>query len=169
LRNEIEKSISYLNSKDDYYQRLNSSKEFLKRLQSMSKDSFTQDLYSIDIFVPYKFFNNIDGIRNNLKYAFETAANEMKSGDHLGASLTLEYGILNLFYNNNIDDTIAANLMTALENSSGKLLNESSKLLYDAVHNIMTNTAFTTVSAPVSLQQKNNGDNKGFFGKLFGI
>ena len=169
LRTEMEKTISYLNSKDDYYQRLNSGKEFLKRLQTMPKETFTRDLYSIDIFVPYKYFTNLDGVRNSLKYAHETSSGEMKANDPLGATLTLEYGILNLFYNNNLDDKIATILMTTLEKSSAKPLNESSKILYDAVNGIMTDASLATVTAPVSIQQKNNGNNKGFFGKLFGL
>jgi hypothetical protein len=168
LRNEIEKNISYLNSKEDYYQRLNTGREFLKKLQAMPKEHFVKDLYSIDVLVPYKFFTTLDSIRNSLKYAYETSSNERKANDFMGATFTLEYGILNLFYNNTMDDAIANILMTALERSSAKNWNEASTILYDAVDQVMTNTTFTNVSAPVSAQTKKESE-KGFFEKLFGL
>lgn len=169
LRVEIEKAISNLNSKDDYYQRLSGGREFLKKLQAYDRAQFENDLYKIDVFVPYKFRTNLESVRNALKYAHETADKEIKAADHIGATFTLEYGILNFFYNNNVDDVIADVLTEAMESASGKPMTQASGILYAAINKIMTTDSFATATAPpASTTQTNQGEKKGFFSKLFG-
>lgn len=170
LRGEIEKAISNLNSKDEYYARLGAGKDFLKKLQNYDRTKFDNDLYKIDVFVPYKFRTNLESVRNGLKYAHETADKEIKAMDYLGATLTIQYGILNFFYNNNVDDNIAEVLTQAMENAATKPLQESSKILYDAINKIMTTDNFVVAAAPTNTtqQQTNQGEKKGFFSKLFG-
>lgn len=166
LRVEIEKAISNLNSKDDYYQRLSGGKEFLKKLQNYDRAKFENDLYKIDVFVPYKFRTDLESVRNALKHAHETSEKEIKAIDHIGATFTIEYGILNFFYNNNVDDAIVDVLTQAMENASGKPMQEASGILYAAVNKIMTTDIAALTSA--SKEQNNPTEKKGFFGKLFG-
>ncbi|MCC6515915.1 MAG: hypothetical protein IT275_06125 [Chitinophagales bacterium] len=169
LRSEIEKTLSFLNSKEDYYQRLSKGKEFLKKLQQYERAKFDDDLYKIEVFVPYKFRTNLDGVRNILKYAYETSEKEIKSLDFIGASCTLEYGILNLFYNHNIEDAIANELSNAMENAAGKPMQETATLLFDAVKKVMTSDAFLqSVAALPKTDVINPSPKKGFFNKLFG-
>lgn len=169
LRNDLEKTLSYLNSKEDYYQRLNTAKDFLKRLQSMEQTKFYNDLYKIEIFVPYKFRTNLESIRKNLKYAYETSEQEINALDFVGATCTLEYGILNLFYNNNVEDDIADILTNAMLETSEKPTQETAKTLFEAVKKIMTTDDFsvlnkiTDTKPPTEVKEK-----KGFLGKLFG-
>lgn len=169
LRNEIEKTIVYLNSKDDYYQRLSGGKEYLKKLQNYEQAKFENDLYKIDVFVPYKFRTNLESIRNILKYAYETAEKEIKAMDYIGATCTLEYGILNLFYSNNVEDSIAEVLTKAMEEASAKPMQQASGILFDAVKKISTTDTFVNAAAPSNTQQASNqSEKKGFFSKLFG-
>ena len=169
LRNEIEKTIVYLNSKDDYYQRLSGGKEYLKKLQNYDKAKFENDLYKIDVFVPYKFRTSLESIRNILKYAYETSEKEIKAMDYIGATCTLEYGILNLFYSNNVEDAISEVLTKAMESASAKPMQEASRILFEAVQKIMTTDSFTNAASPSNTQQTNNqSEKKGFFSKLFG-
>ena len=169
LRNEIEKAITNLNGKDEYYARLGSGKEFLKKLQNYDRTKFENDLYKIDVFVPYKFRTNLESVRTNLKYAHETADKEIKAMDFLGATLTIEYGILNFFYSNNVEDVYAEILTEAMITAATKPVQESAKILFDALNKIMTTDNFVSAAAPVSnAQQTNQGEKKGFFGKLFG-
>lgn len=170
LRNEFEKAITNLNSKDDYYQRLSGGKEFLKKLQNYDKARFENDLYRIETFVPYKFRTTLESVRNNFKNAYETAENEIKVKDYIGASFTLQYVIFNFLYNNNVEDSIANVLTTALQNASAKPMQEASQTLFDAIKKIMTTDNFATAtSAPVNTQQETSKtEKKGFFSKLFG-
>ncbi|HNF49353.1 MAG TPA: hypothetical protein PKO18_03830 [Chitinophagales bacterium] len=167
LRNELEKTISFLNSKEDFYQRMSTAKDFLKKLQTTDKEKLKKDLYKIEIFVPYKYNANLDAVRNNLKYAYETAEKEMKAGDNIGATFSMSYGILNLFYSYNVDTSVAALLTKAMTDASEKPMQESAKILYDAIHTIMTKDNFTvSVSKVADEAQK---ENKGFFKKIFGL
>lgn len=168
LRNELEKTISYLNSKDEIYQRLTSAKDFLKKLQTTDKEKLAKDLYKIEVFVPYKYSSNLDQVRNNLKYAYETSEKEMKANDNLGATFTITYGILNLFYNYNVEATIATPLVKAMEDASGKPLSDATKILYDVLKSIMMNDQFGqgTIAPPTETAVK---EEKGFFKKLFGL
>lgn len=169
LRNEIEKTLSFLNSKEDYYKRLSSGKEFLKKLQAIDKATLEKDLYAIEVFVPYKFRTTLESVRNILKYAYETAEKEMKALDFTGATLTMEYGILNMFYNNNIEDRIAVLLTDAMKDAEGKPFADSAKILFDALKLIMTTDIYSTnFNVQAEQQSTNQQDSKGFFKKLFG-
>jgi len=168
LRNEMEKTLSYLNSKEDYYQGLSTGKDFLKKLQSMEKEALEKDLYAIEVFVPYKFRTTPESIRNILKYAYETSEKEMKALDFIGATLTLQYGILNMLYSNNVDDRIAVLVTEAMESAAGKPMTESAKILFDAVQKIMTETdsSGTATSAESGKSIKEEKE-KSFFKLLF--
>jgi len=169
IRSEIDKAINNLNSKDDYYQKLNGGKEYLKKLQNYDKTKFENDLYKIDIFVPYKYRTTLESVRNAFKKSYETADNEIKAKDFIGATFTLEYSIFNFLYGNNLDDSMANILTSALQNSSGKPIQEASQVLYDAVKKIMTTDDFIIpISAPVKQEQETDKkEKKGFFSKLF--
>lgn len=171
LRNEIEKNINFLNSKEDYAQRLSAGKDFLKKLQTIDRSAFENDLYKIDVFVPYKFRTTLETVRNALKYAYETADKEMKAKDAVGATLTIEYGILNFLYMNNLEDDIANVFTTAMMNASGKSVQETATILYNALHLIMTTDNFNKInsSSEEQIPAANTSAKKGFFKKLFGI
>lgn len=160
LRVELEKAIANLNSKEDYYQRLSSTKTFLKEIQSMDSERFGKSLYRIEIFVPYKFRTDLDGVRNMLQYAYETAEKELKASDYLGAVFTLEYGILNLFYNHQVAPPIEQLLSGAMIQSSQKTIQETANTLYDTVKKVMETDVTQATSTPKT-------ENKSFFGKLF--
>ncbi|MDB5228792.1 MAG: hypothetical protein JWN78_2985 [Bacteroidota bacterium] len=168
LRNEIEKTFLFLISKEDYYQRLSDGKEFLKKLQVYDRSKFENDLYRIEVFMPYKFRANLDSVRNGLRYAYETAGKEIKALDYIGAALTLEYGILNFFYTNSMDDAITEVLTAAMENASLKPMTEASSILFEAVEKIMTMDNFTNSSTSIKNIRKTEEVDKGFFKRLFG-
>ncbi len=167
LRNEIEKAIVNLNSKDEFYQKLSGGKEFLKKIQNYDRVKLENDLYKIETFVAYKIRNTLDTVRNNFKKAYETAENEMKAKDYIGATFTIEYAIFNFFYSNNIDDNIANELTTALERSSAKPIQEAAQILFDAMKKVMTDDNISVAKAVFPSIQKER--KKGFFSKLFGV
>lgn len=166
LRNEIEKAITNLNSKDEFYQKLSGGKEFLKKLQTYDRAKFENDLYKIETFVPYKFRNTLDSVRNSFKKAYETAENEMKNKDSIGANFTLQYAIFNFLYSNNLDDNIAIELTTALQNSSAKPIQNAAQILFDSMKKVMSEDNFSaSATAPINTTKE---EKKGFFSKLFG-
>lgn len=163
LRNEIEKTIAFMNGKDDYYQRLSAGKEFLRKLQQYERAEFDSDLYRIDVFVPYKFRTNLETVRNALTYAYETSDKEIKAYDHTGAVFTLQYGILNFFYMNSVEDDVAAILNKAMEEASAKPMQDAAAILFAAVRKIMTEAPAKEADSTSAKEER-----KGFFRKLFG-
>jgi len=168
LRNDMEKTLIYLNSKEDYYQRLSTGKDFLRKIQNADRTKFYNDLYKIEVFVPYKFRTNQESVRNILKYAYETSEKEIKAMDFIGASCTLEYGILNLFYSNNIEDEITDILTDAMIECSGKSMQETAKSLFEAVKKVMTTENSLQTDTPVMQNDQLSKVKKGFFNKFFG-
>lgn len=167
IRNEIEKTLNYLNGKEDYYQRLSAGKDFLKKIQAMERSAFEQDLYKIEIFVSYKFAANLDTVRTILKYAYETADKEIKALDYVGAALTLQYGILNLMYSNNVEDVSSEILTKAMEEASGKPIQEASKRLFEAVQKVMTENNGIGKNDTAAEQKETPKEEKSFLKKLF--
>jgi len=169
LRNEIEKAITNLNSKADYYQRLSGGIEFLKKIQNYDKTKLETDLYKIETFVPFKFKTTLESLRKNFKKAYETAENEIKIKDYIGATFTLQYAIFHFLYNNNIDDNITLIITNALQQATNKPVNEASKILYNMLHVLMTTDDISATIAPHEpIKENKNIEKKGFFSKLFG-
>lgn len=163
LRVQLEKIISKLMSTDEYYQRINSGKEFLLKLQAYDKETFFESLYSIDVFVPYKSRSSLENIRINLKYAYETSEKEIKAEDYLGAIFTLQHHILYLFYNNTIAPTITQLLVNAMINASEKPVKEAATILFTALQTIMKNENFEVQTNNVSTTENESS----FLEKLF--
>ena len=113
-------------------------KEFLRKLQNTTQAQLEKNLYNIEIFIPYKFRTDLESVRNALKYAYETSEKEIKTMDFIGATFTLEYGILNLLYSNAMENSILERLTKAMETASEKPIQEAATILFESVKNIMT-------------------------------
>lgn len=167
LRSEIEKTLFFLNSKEEYYQRLSAGKEFLRKLQNTTQAQLEKNLYNIEIFIPYKFRTDLESVRNALKYAYETSEKEIKTMDFIGATFTLEYGILNLLYSNAMENSILERLTKAMETASEKPIQEAATILFESVKNIMTEDIVLETSNTENTTS-NKEKKQGFFKKLFG-
>lgn len=163
LRVQLEKTISKLTSTDDYYQRMNSGKEFLLKLQAYNKESLGESLYSIDIFVPYKNRSTLENIRNTLKYAYETSEKEIKAEDYLGAIFTLQHHILYLLYNNTVELAITQLFVNAMIDASEKPVKEAASILFSAVQKLMNSDNFEVPNNDISSTKTEDG----FFQKIF--
>lgn len=154
-RNEIEKTMAFLQSTASVTDRVNRGKEFLRKLQSYNRQDFESDMYKIRSFIPYKYRSTLENIRSNFQETFDAAKKERESGDHIGATFSLQYIFLKLFFYNNVSAEYAEPLSAAMEKSSGKPWHEASGYLWKAMEIIMTGNF-------------NSGKKKGFFRSLFG-
>ena len=141
----------------------------LKKIQNYDKTKLETDLYKIETFVPFKFKTTLESLRKNFKKAYETAENEIKIKDYIGATFTLQYAIFHFLYNNNIDDNITLIITYALQQATNKPVNEASKILYNMLHVLMTTDDISATIAPHEpIKENKNIEKKGFFSKLFG-
>ncbi len=173
LRSEIEKTFNVLNGKDDYYQRLSAAREFLKKLQSMDKQQFISNLYKIEVFVPYKFKASLESLRNGLQYAYDTSTKEIKGQDYLGALLTMQYGILNFLYSNNLEDIHADIITKAMEKTSSQPVAGAARHLYERLEYLIKSDKLQKKEqAEIAAQEKNAElpkKKKGFIRRIFGF
>ena len=137
LRTEMENAIADLSGRDPYPDRIHRAKVFLQKLKAYDKDEFLNDLYLIETFVPYKYAFNLQNTRNNFKRGHETAQEEIKKGDYLGATLTLLKDFYSLFYYNMVDETPKKLITSALEKAGGTSWNDAALILMEAMDTIM--------------------------------
>lgn len=142
VRSEFEQNIAAIDSHASINDRLFKGKEFLARLEDYDKAKFLEDIYYADVFIPYKFRSNLDDVRKNFQYAYETSREEISKRSFMGAYYTIYCELLRLFYYNNVEDDLADLVTDALENSSEKPWEEGATILREALDIIMSETRF---------------------------
>ncbi len=137
LRTEFENNIVDLDSQAPFNDKMFRAKEFLKKLKEFDKEKFLEDIYKADVFIPYKFKSNIDDVRKNFQYAYDTSKDEISKRSFTGAFYTMYCEFLRLFYYNNVEDDLADLVVDALEKSAQKSWEEASGILREAFDTIM--------------------------------
>lgn len=160
LRTEIERAINEMGSEASLHEKVSKGREFLNKLAAMDRSRFDEEMYMVETFIPYKWKSNLDNIKQNFQYAFDTSAKEISNNDHIGASLTILFAFYNLHYNNNVQDDVAVVVENAMSSAAGKTWQEGSGILRKALENIM-NGNLTVTSEPQRAS-------KGFLAGLFG-
>ncbi|MDX2248912.1 MAG: hypothetical protein SF052_19140 [Bacteroidia bacterium] len=157
-RNEIEKTMAFLQSAVPVMDRVNRGKEFLRKLQSWNRADFDKDMYKIQSFIPYKYRSTLENIRSNFEESYSAAKKERDAGDHIGATFSMQYIFLKLFYYNNVNAEFGDPIALAMEKASGKPWHEASGYLWKAMEIIMTG----------EFNANTSNKKKGFFRSLFG-
>ncbi|MFI5151185.1 MAG: hypothetical protein ACHQRM_15750 [Bacteroidia bacterium] len=134
LRNDIENAISALNNGNiAFNDRLSGARKFIAQLQSMTREQLAENLYTTEVFVPYKYYIRPDHIKNNFTRTFETATNEMNNKDYMGCTLTILSAYMDMFYQNNLTPDIAGFAEQQLTQAGGKPWKEAAELLLESV------------------------------------
>jgi hypothetical protein len=134
LRNDIENAISALNNGNiAFNERLSGAKKFIAQLQAMTREHFNENLYTTEVFVPYKYYIRPDHIKNNFTRTLEGATNEMNNKDYLGCTLTILSAYMDMFYQNNLTPDIAGFAEQQLALASGKPWKEAAETLLESV------------------------------------
>ncbi|UII34899.1 hypothetical protein LVD17_13890 [Fulvivirga ulvae] len=151
LRTELENAIADLMGRDPYPDRIHRAKTFLQKLKNYDKDEFLGDIYVIETFVPYKYTFNLQTTRNNFKRGYETAQDEIKKADYLGATLTLLKDFYSLFYYNMVDETPKNLITSALERAGGTSWNDAAAILMEAMETIMNEQKYNALAGTDSV------------------
>ena len=155
-RNEIEEAITYIRSQNTVYDKTHNCKNILLKIKERGKEAFITDLYQSEIFIPYKSTLPLSRIQDTWKDEFQRALKELDKNDHMSATLTIMFNFLYTFYNHFLPENVHSLMVNAMEKASGKTWNESSKILFEAMKDIM-NGNIQTISK-----------RKGFLASLFG-
>lgn len=137
LRSEFENNISGLDVGDPLPDRIHKGKEFLLKLQNYDKQKFLEDIYRADVFIPFKFKSNIDDVRKNFQFAYDTCRDEISRRSFMGAFFTIHCEFLRLFYYNNVADELADLVTEAMVKASQKPWEAASYILKEAFDTVM--------------------------------
>jgi hypothetical protein len=92
-----------------------------------------EDLYLTDVFIPYKYYTRKENIRENFNNTLERAGKEMNGGDYISSTFTMQYDLLNLFYNYDLTPDIADFAERTLAAASGKEWKEAAGAMYNSL------------------------------------
>lgn len=158
VRNEIEKNIGFMQAKGDLMQQIDVSKKMLDKIESDGKEKFLQDVYKVEIFIPYKSIGQIQSFKNQLKGSHERATKERNEGNYMMATITCLYAFYHLFYSYNVLDDTTDFINKSLKRASGAPWKKSSATLWTAMNDIM-------VGRHIPRMPKSGGILSSLFGK----
>jgi len=168
LRNDLEKAVSDMNGKDNVNDRTARAKAFVQKLQQMNKDSFVRDLYQAEVFIPYKWRTSLQHVQETLKTGYEQAQKEYTGKDYMGCTMTSLYHLYKLYYDNNVENAVAAVIDDGLQRASEKPWAEAAAALYGALDKIMRGDLSIAPAATPERQAPEKPKGKGLFGWLTG-
>ncbi|MBN1182015.1 MAG: hypothetical protein JXB49_06990 [Bacteroidales bacterium] len=142
VRSEFENAIADLDSRAPFNDRIYRGKEFLKKLQGYDKNKFLDDIYVADVFIPFKYKSNINDVRKNFQYAYDTSKDEISRRSFMGAFYTMHCEFLRLFYYNNVDDELADLVAGALEKAAQKTWEEAAGILRETFEIVMNENRY---------------------------
>lgn len=156
IRTELERQLTDLSEEEVLTKKIESGKKFLEKLINYDKNNFLEDIYQSEVFIPYKWRATNETVKSSLKAIYEQAKSEMQINDYVVATLNITYNFYNIFYNNNVSDEYEELISGALIESGNKSWEESSKILFKALEELV---------GAESEKEESKGLN--FFRKLF--
>jgi len=144
LKTEIERIMTDLNNAQiSVTERNTTASKFLKDLQVKGKEAFTRHLYQVDTFVPEKPSINGDKVKGMIKEAIAKTVTFHNQKNYIASCIESLYLIYDLFYRNNMENTVNIVLLNTLTNASGKSWADASGVLLSGLQTIET-TPFPT-------------------------
>lgn len=140
LRNDIESAVKELNNNNlQFNDRLNIGRKFITQLQAVSKEEFMQDLYITDVFIPYKYYTRLENIKQTFDNTIARAGGEMNGSDYMAATFSMQYDLLNLFYNYDLTPDVSDFIERSMTEASGKEWKDAAGILYSSLQNFVKN------------------------------
>lgn len=138
LLNDMDKAVREMDREDipmpevvDY------GKNFIIRLQTMTKEQVGESLYYVETFISDKRRSNLKNIQENFQSTYDKATAALEAGDHLACCLMIIYKFYEMYYYNNVQDDINAVVVKAMTQTSAKPFDEAAPILHEAMENIM--------------------------------
>ncbi len=130
LKTEMEKVAAEMaNGQINVTERVQVGRKFLLQIQATGKEGLAKSLYQVDTFVPTKSTISGAKVKTMIKDA-TTKTYEYHSGkNYIGSCIESLYCIYDLFYRNNMENTVNIILIGALTNASGKSWADASGIL----------------------------------------
>lgn len=138
LHNELNKAVEELDREDiPLSEVVIYGKNFVTRLQSMSKEELSEHLYFAETFISPKRRSNLKNIQENFENPYNRATQALEAKDYLTCCLTIVYKFYEMYYYNDVQDDVNAVVVRALQNTSAMPWDKAAPVLHKAMDNII--------------------------------
>ena len=160
LRSDLIEYISNLfNSNIDFQFRVDKGTNFMKKLVTRSREDIMKDVYHAEQFISLRWRSSEQIIHDRLKGNLEQVQRYEKDESYFNLSYYLQFVLLKLIYDYNLEDNYKKAIEDVLEEVSGLTPNEAAPKL--------AATYYALKDGKVNSHTKSTAK-KGFFSKLFG-
>ena len=158
LRSDLIKYISILFDGDiDYNHRMDKGKNYMNTLLEKSRAEIMKNVYHAEQFVSLRWRSNPEIISDRLKNNLDRVKDYEKDGSNFNLSYYLQFVLLKLIYDYNLDEKYKNEIETVLETVSGLDPTEAVPKLAKVFHALQSG----------SINEQVEVKKKGFFSKLF--
>lgn len=138
LLNDLNKTVEDLDREDiPLSEVVNIGKKLVDRIQAMSKEELSQDLYYVETFVSPKRRSSLANIQENFKSTYEKTSAYYEQEDYMACTIMITYQFYNMYYFNDVQNDVNKVVVDALTQSSGKSWAQAAAILQKALKNIM--------------------------------
>ncbi len=138
LRTELENAIDLIYSDDiNFHDMVLKSKENLLKIRNYDKEKFLENLYNIEVFVPYKYSGKKENIRDNWSDRYDDVIELMNNNNHEAACIEMLSAFYDLYYYNLVNKEISKPIEKAMSEASGKKWSEAAEYLFKGMRKIM--------------------------------
>lgn len=138
LLNELNKAVADMDREDIPLPEVTArGKEAVLRLQSLTREQLSGDLYYVETFVSGKRRSNLKNIQENFENTYDKASAALEDGDFMGCCLMITYKFYEMYYYNNVQDDINNVVVRAMQKASAKPFDEAAPILQEAMEDIM--------------------------------
>lgn len=164
LLNDLNKTVEELDREDiPLSEVVNIGKKLVDRIQAMSKEELSQDLYYVETFVSPKRRSSLANIQENFKNTYEKTSAYYEQEDFMACTVMITYQFYNMYYFNDVQNDVNKVVVDALTQSSGKPWGQAASILQRAMKNIMEGNLSSTGTG--SLKDAVSSLFGGLFGK----
>jgi hypothetical protein len=143
LRQLIEKAVDGIfDRRVPFQSRLLNGKASLEKLRDYPQEKFSDDLYQIETFIPYKYSGKKENIRENWEDSYDEAQDLLNNSRFEDACNLLQSCFYGLFYYNLVDEDISKPITDALAQANGLDWNQAAPILLKGMQAIMEDSVF---------------------------
>lgn len=143
LRTVLEKSIDGIFDRNTpFHNRLLNGKANLEKLKGYDFNQFSEDLYQVETFIPYKYSGKKENIRENWEDCYTDAQEMIANARFEDASNLLLSSFYGLFYYNLVDESISKPITDAMAQANGLDFSQSAPILLKGMEAIMEDSVF---------------------------
>lgn len=143
LRTVLEKSIDGIFDRNiPFHNRLLNGKANLEKLKGYDFNQFSEDLYQVETFIPYKYSGKKENIRENWEDCYTDAQEMIANARFEDASNLLLSSFYGLFYYNLVDESISKPITDAMAQANGLDFSQSAPILLKGMEAIMEDSVF---------------------------